>query len=601
MRALFGLAVPLLLLAVTFTTMVPQASAEVTYYTISGHVASDAGVPLEGVRVNAYSYPEERTFADDGAIRNADAVTDEKGAFSFKLPAGKGYINVYYEKWRQSDGREITLDRDVTLDFTIRTPPPKDARIEGRVVDVNGNPVANAEVSLQSRCCYAMPTEPAPAPTPATATEPASPADGNASTGSSSGMAVDPARSFVQPYYWDDYATTVSDADGRFSFDAYEGPRQIYAWAKGYAQTTVAVDTVSGKTVTAEVVLEKVPAADAVIAGRVIDAKTGLPLARAQVNLRSLEWGRYAWAETGEDGSFRMTTIPGWAEISVNYYAYAEPAVMIDSDVASKPIAMPIQSKQQYYPYMALIDLKSGTNDVDAPLDPKPAPTIALVGYVVDPDTKKAVPDARVSVWNHETGDWGEAVTDATGSYKILVREGHYSGSAWKDGYLGGTQSFRVTGDATQRVDLLMPKGTQKWAPCYDESDGCGGGPIMYSRAEATMASAPSSGGYASDTDQAKASGTTTGAPAPAPAISPTSGSIAATDASTQASDGADRNRAASFEGAGGGLPPYDPDAPQEIPATERADDAMTPGAGALLGVLALAGAAVLVARRKNG
>lgn len=594
MRAQYGLTVPLLLLTASFAMSVPHAIAQETEtYTISGRVTSDAGAPLSGVLVNAYSYSEDgaRRMMMPEEDRSANAVTDADGRYSFELAAGKGWINVYYEKWRQSDGRELSIDSDQTIDFTLRTPPPKDAIIEGRVVDANGDPISGAEVSLQYGCCYAMPAKEAKP-------EPSDPvADSNASTAASPAIAI-------MPPYHDDYQTMVTGDDGRFRFEAYPGPRQISAWAKGFAQTTVEVEAVANETKTVEVELEKVPAADAVVEGRVIDSATGAPLANAQVNLRGLEWGRYAYAETGADGSFRFTTIPGWAEISVSYYPrYDEPIPLAADGSVAKPTM--VVRGNEYYPSTQLVRLASGDNEVNVALDPKPKPTIALTGYVVDPDTEKAVPDAHVAVWNHETGDWGEAITDATGSYRILVRAGHYSANAWKEGYLGGSQTFVVTGEPAQRFDLLLPKGTTKWAPCYEGDDACGG-PIMYARG-GEVGYAYAEGGGASGggaTTEPKAVGSTTGAPPPAPAVAPQSTSAATEDASSAgATAGGDRSRAASFEGSGGGLPEYDPDAsPTTIPGNERGDAPLSevPGLG-LVGALLALGVAVLVISRRRG
>lgn len=570
MRATFlGLTVPLILLAAAFVSVPLAAAQDTTTYTISGRVVSDEGIPLEGVLVNGYTYHEDATRSSVGS--NDDAVTDENGAYTLTLAAGKGWINVYYESWRQSTGREIAVDGDTDgLDFTLATPPPKTARIEGTVVDANGEPIEGADVTLQYMCCYAM--------------EDVAYAEGGSGEGSD-GVATSSTRPAIMPYPYpshDDSNTTRTDADGKFAFDAYGGPRQITAYAKGYAQTTVQITAVENKTADVEVELLKVPDRDAILEGRIVDSATGLPLANAQVNARSLEWGRYAYATTDKDGHYRIQTVPGWTEISVSYWpSYAEPVPLTDEKIAA-----PRSLQQQYFPYTTMVDLDSGDNELGVDLDPKPQPTIALIGYVVDPTTKKAVSGAHVSVWNQETGDWGEATTDATGSYKILVRAGHYTANVWKEGHLGGSQSFVLDDDLTQRQDLILPKGEARWAPCYDDTD-CGG-PIMYAEK-----------GYAMD-------GTATPAAAPAPAMmSSTAGSAGSTTepatrtATEEAAATDSDSRSATFTGSGGGLPEYDPGDTSSIPAAKNEQTIQVPGAGLLIGIAALAGAAIAHARRK--
>lgn len=603
---LLGLTVPLLLLTAAFAVMSPPATAQDASYTISGKVTSDAGAPLEGVRVNAYTYYADRTRSSTSG--NAEDVTDADGRYTLTLASGKGWINIYYEKWRQGDGREIDLTSDQAVDFTLKTPPPRDAILTGVVRGPDGKPIEGAEVSLQYACCYAMPadatvvTDP-PAPEGNTTTASDNATEGASGEGSSaSGVSYARPAIAIYPPYYDDYQTTTTGADGVYRFEAYAGPRSIVAWAKGYAQTTIQTEAKSGETVTVDIDLEKVPEKSAVLTGRVVDATTGLPLAGAQVSVRSLEWGRYAWAETGTDGSYRITMLPGWTEISVNHYPRYEEPVLYDGEMK---IAMPRPVGTQYYPYATVTKLASGENDLDVKLDSKPKPTIALLGYVLDPDTKTGIEGARVSVWSQDTGDWGEAITDATGSYKIMVRAGHFTANAWKDGYLSGQQSFIVEGDdATKRMNLLMPKGVTKWAPCYDETD-CGG-PIMYAKegdvrsttVEATATPVPP--GYASTSGSSIPSDESrTGAPAPA---------LAAADAQQDGTSGAagpDRTSAATFTGSGGGLPPYDPNSADDG-ATLNGAEGVEPGTGApvpglglaaLLGVLALG--ALVLSRRK--
>lgn len=576
---LLGLSIPLLLLAAAFAGIAPRAAAqEATLYEVSGRVVSDAGEPLEGVNVNGYTYADASAAADPSASsqaadtdeptarkmeassQNAETATDADGRFTLHLAAGKGYLNVWYDKWRVGDGRELVVEDNVTgIAFTLQTPPPRTATIRGVVLGPDGAPIEGAEVTLSYACCYAMPAE---------SVDPVASDDVASSDGGTGASA--PSRIAIMPPRYDDHQTTTTDAEGRFTFAAYAGPRQASAWAKGYAQSTQEITAQENETTDVTLRLEKLPARDAVLSGRVLDSDTGLPVQGAHVSARSLEWGRYAEATTGADGRYRIETVPGWTEISVNVWPdYGEPMPLADASEAM--LVRPVPGETQYFAYTTILKLASGENDLETKLDAKPKPTIVLVGYVVDPDATKGVEGARVNVWNQETGDWGEAVTDATGSFKILVRPGHYSGNAWKEGHLGGTQTFRVTEDAAQRVDLILPKGETRWAPCYDDND-CG--PVLYTSKgmSAVAAGAPPEPGAPAMEDAARST-------------------LQALDGDqSAAAEGPDTSRAASFSGSGGGLPPYDPDATGTMPAAERA----TPSEVPALSVLVLLGVAAL-------
>lgn len=555
----FSLAVFVVLFLSAVGTTLPHAAAAARYE-VTGTVVSDQGVPLAGAQVNGYSYSD----ADKG---DDSTTTDDAGRFVLSLPAGQGTVSVYYGKWRASDQQSVAIDGNVTgIAFTLRTPPPKTAIVEGRILDASGNPVSGATVRLDQACCYAY-AEGAQT----TATEPASPpSEGNASTGmTSDAKLIAPAR----PIWYGDYIEPVTTGDdGKYRFETYAGPRTVWASAKGYAQSSVAVTAEDNRTKTVDLTLEKVPAADAMVRGKVTDAKTGLPVQGAQVSLYNLEWGRSNWTTTGADGSFEFQTLPGWTQ--VNVYATAQPMPLAADATSIRAPDVQAPSKS-YYQHASTLTLASGENPVTIKLEPKPEPTVVLVGYVVDPVAKTGVKGAYVNVWNQDAGEWGNAQTDATGSYKILVRPGHYTINAWAEGYLGGAATFVLGDDAkTARQDVEVQKGTTKYAPCDD----CYGGPVMYD------AVAKSDAGVAT--------------PAPSTAIaSRESSNGATTSAAPQAAGSSTPTGTQAYSGTGGGLPAYS--ASESGTPTPTSGGGKVPFVAPALVLVALA-ALALVARRRS-
>lgn len=562
----------------------PGAYAAETDYVVSGTVLGDSGEPAPKTYVDIWvTSAEGASFADK-------ALVDPDGTFSLRVPAGKGHLSAYSDEWRTSTSQEVSITGDTTgIRLILATPPPKTATVSGIVTDLSGNPIEGATVTIGQGCCYAMPAvEPAPA-TP--------PSEGS---GVSSSDAVAPTESrMAYPYYYHgDHEEATTGADGKFSFTTYAGFRQVTAWAKGYAQTTLNVEAKADESVRADLKLEKVPDANAVVRGKVVDAKTGAPISGAGVSVSNVEWGRYEYATSAADGSFELKTLPGWTQITVYYYgdhgnvAYASDSASGEAKPAIAPMPVPSGPQKQYYQYIQTLRLKAGDNNVDVRLEPKPEATIVLIGYVVDPDANKGVANANVNVWNQDTGDWGNAVTDQTGSYKLLVRPGHYTMNVWAEDHLPGAAMFVVSEDAkTVRFDIEAPAGTQKYAPCDD----CDPHPMpMYAeRAETTE---PGIASYDAGSEASK-SYSTPGAPSSAT-------SDGATTTKAEGPSTTDSTRAATLQGSGGGLPEYDPNKKTDstLGGATTADPprAPTPGLG-LVAVLGLLGLAALALRRRAG
>lgn len=534
------LAVVITFIAVMVHTA-PSASAADTFV-VSGVVIDENGNPVADATVSGYSYSPDGSQASDTTQTAAD------GTFALKLASGKANLQAWYEPWRSSASQDLEILADTAgISLSLKSPPPRNALVEGVVTDEQGNPIEGAQVSIGQGCCYAYEKQAMPVDAPSSETEPAHSA-------------------MTRPaYYDDDYQTATTGPDGKFSFKTQAGPKQVTAYANGYAQSTTEFEAVAEQTTDASLKLQKVPDASGIITGRVFDAKTGLPLANAGVSLGNLEWGKYDYVTTDQSGQYSFKTIPGWVQISVYYNGMAYPVAYGEGDVISVP--PPQAPQKQYYAYQQAFMLAEGERTLDIQLEPKSDPTIVLIGYVVDPNLQKGVAGATVNVWNQDTGDWGSAVTDATGSYRILVKAGHYQLSSWADKHLQGTTTFVVAeGETTKRVDVESPAGESKYSPCYD--DACYARP-MPAVAEISSSTQGGSAGPTVTTADAQGKTTTTG-----------SG-----DAS------AESTRAASYQGSGGNLPPYDAKqaGQTDIAGSERVNDVPALGIVVVLGLIALA------------
>lgn len=541
------------------------AAQDAPTHVITGIVVDDQGNPVAGATVYGW------TSSSDGAASSSDKnQTGEDGAFTLRLSNGKGYLQATHEKFPRGATLELAVDGDASgLRLVLPTPPPRNAIVEGTITGPNGEPVEGATVTISQGCCYIYEATPTPAGDAPASDEPAPDASGGGgSSGSSAGM--------TRPAIWPgpggeyDHQSFVTKADGKYRFETYAGPRVVTATAKGHAQTQAELTAVDGQTTTVDLKLEKVPAVDATLIIKVVDARTGAPLGNAQVSVQNVEWSRYGWIQTGADGSGKVTTLPGWTHVSVSYYEYAVAEDVAVGVVAEKMMAAS-GGGRQYYAYTSALRLASGEQTLEVRLEPKPEATIVLTGYVVDPETKTGVPDAQVSIWNQDTGDWGSATTDATGSYKLLVRPGHYTMNAWAPKHLSGVETFTIAaGETTKRVDIETPAGETRYAPC---DEGCPEPYPMYDLA---------------------AKGMTTGAPSMA-----TAEGDARLDEAQSPGTGADTTRAATYQGSGGGLPPYDAaSAPADDGTVPAASE--VPGFGAALLVAAALGAALVVARRRG-
>jgi hypothetical protein len=100
---------------------------------------------------------------------------------------------------------------------------------------------------------------------------------------------------------------------------------------------------------------------------------------------------------------------------------------------------------------------------MDFKLIPRPAPTSAFQGYVLNATDNKAIPDAVVTFYNELTRDWGSATTDQDGSYKISVHAGYYSVRIWAPHHFDGVANLEIGQKETQRQDFVLEPGEKRY------------------------------------------------------------------------------------------------------------------------------------------
>lgn len=412
------------ILVVGFPSLtVPQTSAQTSPLVgeVSGFVHSDLGAPLANAIVVATS---------NASGSEAQTVyTDEAGHYGLKLTAGTWRLNVTA---RAHDGKAeqvVALAGGVPVEknFTLVHNGPA---IKGKVLDAKtGAPVAEAWVEAYPNSGYRCnPNEPCPLAADA-------PASG----------AVMP-ESYRMPY------TTRTKADGTYgvAIDRNDaGSVNLRAWKENYRDSYQTIE-VTGDT-TADLRLEPIPPRSAVLEGRVVDAKTGAPIADAWVNA----WPTYDEVQAME----RETRIAqegsasggGTAGSAGSTEPAAPPAVA--PSVAPSPAIYPCcqfegnstqtdrdgRFRMAMHPgtyqfsvgaaehghHQERVTLADGeTKAMAVRLEPIPPDSVTIRGTVLDKATGRPVAGAWVSVENQQWGAYNGAQADAQGKFELKTKPG---------------------------------------------------------------------------------------------------------------------------------------------------------------------------------
>ncbi|HLE47859.1 MAG TPA: carboxypeptidase regulatory-like domain-containing protein, partial [Candidatus Thermoplasmatota archaeon] len=341
---------------------------------------------------------------------------------------------------------------------------------------------------------------------------------------------------------------------------------------------------------TVDLVMEKVPADSVKVSGVVRDAKSGKPIAYAQVNLENQQWGHYNYTMTDKEGAYEFWTKPGYTLVTASAYRYyyvpceyaTEPQTSDDpsgsdepnSSGASRP--MPAcdgggnERDQEYFPRVVTLNQSADEPAaLDFKLEPRPAPSATFKGYVVNASSQKAVAEATVTFFNERTNDYGSAITDAEGSYTIKVHGGYYTVRVYAAGYFDGVVNAEIGDKDEQRLDIFLTPGERKY-----------GGGCCY--AVSADGGAPYKGSSGATSARASAGPQPAGAP-------PSAMGAPSSEDADMASDSQDGQQ--SYLGTGGGLGPYKP---------ASNDGGASPASG-LLTLLLVAAFVAFALRRRQG
>ena len=560
---------------------------------VSGTVTVASGSHLDhALTGNPVDAKGKVSDPDGGAIAQAtvnlccnengskSATTGADGRFSVSVQAGYWSIDVQAPGF-QPTSQHLLIDGS-DIDFQLLRIPPQDGRLTGVVKDQDGNPVADARVSLSNYggCCYAYAKD--------------------SSSSSGSGVASSDMAYSTRPYPYSGENHTFTDEQGRFSMGAYSGENGLTVFKDGYAYHNRGVTVAKESPTAIDVELLKFPPKTAHIEGKILDAKTGKGVPNVYVSLQSPEYGVYECSEssgsgssgsmgssgsatstftstddsrtdigypepayqgcaikTSSDGTFEGMVTPGYAILSISVDWYSSCVESGDADGSFRRECGP-----EYYTWSTSRLLEdNATTTFDVRLRSRPAPDAEVSGYVVDAETGKAIPGAQISFSNQDTYGYGYATTDSDGSYRLLLRSGYHSIYVWAEGHLRWEGVLDVP-DGDTPFDVEVQPGIESngyyYGPYY-------GGGVMSLSAE--------------DADSSAKTGTVS---------APQSAPLGAAD--TRSSDGGDEQ----YQDLGGGLGPYDP--AERRSQLEQGSDG-SPGLG-LLAMLAAIGAVFVLRRR---
>lgn len=531
--------------------------------------ATNEPVPNAYIQISNYFQPatvEDSTssgeaspdyYYEDG-YQWFNVVSAEDGSWSLNVNAGTVDIWVEHESYDYTRG-SFNVKNDTEIDIPMRPAEEGSVVLHGVLKSTDGKALQgwiSVSPDYSSRCDGDVCTMQAE---PAYGSEPSS----------QGGFWFEPRG--------DRYGHAETEEDGSWSIRTFPGNLRVYANAhydynQEYLPAEKRIEAEAGDNVTVDLRLTPIPPDSVKVTGKVTDQSDGAAVPYASVSAQNQKWGTYNSTMTDEDGTFEIWVKPGYVVLEVRAWErYWTPCeeydIAEDSSAPSsgkpmiarspQPYCEPQEREHAYFPRVAgFVVAEDDAKSLDFALARFPKPDATFVGWVVNATSNQGVEGAVVTFYNERTRDWGQATTDANGSYRIDVHAGYYTVRAYAEGYFDGVLNTEIESGDTKKLDVMMEPGQKRWGYC------CWG----YYDAPVAMESASVSHGAGSADFEGEARDSSASNPGGAQA----------------------------YEGEAGGLGPYDP------AADLGADGGDSPGFGAVLAAAALAASLVLTRRRRD-
>ncbi len=416
--------------------------------TVEGTIKDSSGATVAGARISFWG-PEWASARSDAGGKYT--VQLRAGAYTMEVDAAKqGYIQ-----------QQVFVDGS-RLDVTLGVLAGQDAKLQGRVVDQDGQPVVGADVIIDQW-----------------------------------EKIVGGERQYGNYRNW-----TTTDAQGRYSANVYAGSLSVRFSKAGHSESYEWAEIGSGKSRTIDAELAKYPEKTARLVGKVVDA-AGKPLAPVTISIQHPEYGLYSCsidnryasgapesmpkpmqADGGSaemsyyedpyyydpgcditvhaDGTFTGNVTPGYAILSVWYDHYASCKETRTSNGHYTRDCGP-----DYYGFtQSLVLQPDADNAIAASLRQRPGPDATISGYLVNGETQTAVANGHISFNNQETYAWGQAQTDKDGSYKLRVRSGYHHVNVYAEGFLPWQGVVFIGKGADMPFDVVLTPGEARYGGC---------------------------------------------------------------------------------------------------------------------------------------